>query len=174
MGLYLNPGNEEFRNAAIHSKIYVDKTEMIKFTNSQLFGEHKNICVSRPRRFGKSMAANMLVAYYSKGCDSKELFENFKIADDADENSVRFESPDGQRYKAKEMLILSYLQIHTPAAVKFYGEESPLLHDMMQIKETAQDKTVAEFPGANKVTVSQRHKTWQQKLLRIRAEQEDV
>ena len=60
MGLYLNPGNEEFRNAAIHSKIYVDKTEMIKFTNSQLFGEHKNICVSRPRRFGKSMAANML------------------------------------------------------------------------------------------------------------------
>ena len=36
MGLYLNPGNEEFRNAAIHSKIYVDKTEMIKFTNSQL------------------------------------------------------------------------------------------------------------------------------------------
>ena len=46
MGLYLNPGNEEFRNAAIHSKIYVDKTEMIKFTNSQLFGEHKNICVS--------------------------------------------------------------------------------------------------------------------------------
>ena len=55
MGLYLNPGNEEFRNAAIHSKIYVDKTEMIKFTNSQLFGEHKNICVSRPRRFGKSM-----------------------------------------------------------------------------------------------------------------------
>mgnify|MGYP002566314514 CR=1 FL=1 len=83
MGLYLNPGNEEFRNAAIHSKIYVDKTEMIKFTNSQLFGEHKNICVSRPRRFGKSMAANMLVAYYSKGCDSKELFENFKIADDS-------------------------------------------------------------------------------------------
>lgn len=83
MGLYLNPGNEEFRNAAIHSKIYVDKTEMIKFTNSQPFGEHKNICVSRPRRFGKSMAANMLVAYYSKGCDSKELFENFKIAGDS-------------------------------------------------------------------------------------------
>ena len=38
MGLYLNPGTEEFRNAAIHSKIYVDKTEMIKFTNSQYAG----------------------------------------------------------------------------------------------------------------------------------------
>lgn len=47
-------------------------------------------------------------------------------------------------------------------------------HDMMQIKETAQDKTVAEFPGSNKVTVSQRHKAWKQKLLRIRTEQEDV
>ena len=80
MGLYLNPGNEEFRNAAIHSKIYVDKTEMIKFTNSQLFGEHKNICVSRPRRFGKSMAANMLVAYYSKGCDSADIFADYEIS----------------------------------------------------------------------------------------------
>lgn len=58
---------------------------------------------------------------------------NFKIADDTDKNSVHFESTNGQRYKVKEMLILSYLQIHTPAAVKFYGEESPLLHDMMQI-----------------------------------------
>ena len=83
MGLYVNPGNEEFYNASLRSKIYVDKTEMIKFANSQLFGEHKNICVSRPRRFGKSIAANMLVAYYSRGCDSKELFEKFKIAEDA-------------------------------------------------------------------------------------------
>ena len=80
MGLYVNPGNEEFYNASLRSKIYVDKTEMIKFTNSQLFGEHKNICVSRPRSFGKSIAANMLVAYYSRGCDSKELFEKFKIS----------------------------------------------------------------------------------------------
>lgn len=83
MGLYVNPGNEEFYNASLRSKIYVDKTEMIKFTNSQLFGEHKNICVSRPRRFGKSIAANMLVAYYSRGCNSKELFEKLKIAGDA-------------------------------------------------------------------------------------------
>ena len=38
MGIYLNPGNDEFYNAVINSKIYVDKTEMIKSTNSQLFG----------------------------------------------------------------------------------------------------------------------------------------
>ena len=84
MGIYLNPGNDEFYNAVKNSKIYVDKTEMLNFTNSVLGGEHRNICVSRPRRFGKSMAANMLVAYYSKGCDSRELFHGLKIGTDAD------------------------------------------------------------------------------------------
>lgn len=82
MGLYVNPGNEEF-DRATKSKIYVDKTGMISFINQNLNTEHQNICVSRPRRFGKSIAANMLVAYYSRGCDSKELFEKFKIAEDA-------------------------------------------------------------------------------------------
>lgn len=76
--------NDEFYNAVKNSKIYVDKTEMLNFTNSVLGGEHRNICVSRPRRFGKSMAANMLVAYYSKGCDSRELFHELKIGTDAD------------------------------------------------------------------------------------------
>lgn len=83
MGIYLNPGNEEFYNAVNMSKIYVDKTGMVAFTNSVLSGEHKNICVSRPRRFGKSMAANMLVAYYDRSCDSRELFSNLKIAEDS-------------------------------------------------------------------------------------------
>lgn len=80
MGIYLNPGNVDFNNAVNHSEIYVDKTEMIKYTNKVLFGEQKFICVSRPRRFGKSIAANMLTAYYSRGCDSRKLFGNLKIA----------------------------------------------------------------------------------------------
>ena len=63
MGIYVNPGNEEFKRAA-NSKIYVDKTMLLAFTNQNLKSEHQNICVSRPRRFGKSMAANMLSAYY--------------------------------------------------------------------------------------------------------------
>lgn len=82
MGIYLNPGNDEFYNAVKKSKIYVDKTGLLSFTNSVLSGEHRNICVSRPRRFGKSMAANMLVAYYCKNCDSKELFGTLKISSD--------------------------------------------------------------------------------------------
>ena len=78
MGTYLNPGNNDFVRA-VNSKIYVDKTEMLAYTNSILNTEQQFICVSRPRRFGKSMAANMLVAYYSRGCDSRELFSRFKI-----------------------------------------------------------------------------------------------
>ena len=80
MGIYFNPNHTDFYNAVNHSQIYVDKTKLIQYTNSVLFGEQKYICVSRPRRFGKSMAANMLTAYYSRGCDSKELFQDLKIA----------------------------------------------------------------------------------------------
>ena len=83
MGIYLNPGNELFKEAA-NSEIYVDKTMLIDFTNHVLETTQKEICVSRPRRFGKSIAENMLTAYYSKGCDSKELFSKFKIAETPD------------------------------------------------------------------------------------------
>jgi len=79
MGIYLNPGNIDFQRA-INSEIYVDKSQLIEYTNKKLFTEQQFICVSRPRRFGKSMAANMLTAYYSRGCDSKEMFKNLKIS----------------------------------------------------------------------------------------------
>ena len=79
MGIYLNPGNAAF-SEAVHSQIYVDKTELISYTNSVLATNQKNICVSRPRRFGKSITANMLAAYYSKGCQSDTLFKDRKIS----------------------------------------------------------------------------------------------
>ena len=79
MGIYLNPNNIDFKRA-INSEIYVDKSMMIEETNRHLFTEQQYICVSRPRRFGKSMAANMLTAYYSRGCDSRELFSGLKIS----------------------------------------------------------------------------------------------
>jgi len=75
MGVYLNAGNEKFRQAA-NSEIYVDKSGLIAYTNQVINTADKYICVSRPRRFGKTMAADMLTAYYSKGCDSKELFSS--------------------------------------------------------------------------------------------------
>ena len=61
MGTYVNPGNIAFQEA-VNSRIYIDKSELILYTNSILNTTQKNICVSRPRRFGKSMATEMLVA----------------------------------------------------------------------------------------------------------------
>lgn len=81
MGIYLNPGNRGFWQS-IRSEIYVDKTGLIAKTNQYLNTEQQYICVSRPRRFGKSMAFKMLAAYYSRGCDSGELFAGYKIAQD--------------------------------------------------------------------------------------------
>ena len=79
MGIYLNPGNEVFRRIT-SADIYVDKTMMLHVTNQFIDKGNNYICISRPRRFGKTIAGNMLCAYYSKGCDSAELFSRFKIA----------------------------------------------------------------------------------------------
>ena len=79
MGVYLNPGSERFRTG-LRSQIYVDKTGLIKQVNRWIRTEQKFICVSRPRRFGKSMAVDMLTAYYACGEDTSALFANLKIA----------------------------------------------------------------------------------------------
>ncbi|MCD8099729.1 MAG: AAA family ATPase [Oscillospiraceae bacterium] len=81
MGSYLNPGSINFQNC-LDSEIYIDKSQLIAFTNRKKNTLQKYICVSRPRRFGKSMAADMLAAYYGCGEDTRELFANLKIAQD--------------------------------------------------------------------------------------------
>ena len=80
MGIYLNPGNDNFK-AAMSRSIYVDKTMMISVLNDFMKADDKYLCVSRPRRFGKTIASNMIASYYSKGCDSKEIFSKCKIAE---------------------------------------------------------------------------------------------
>lgn len=82
MGQYVNPGNESFASAALYSQIYVDKTGMLQYLNQVINSEQRYVCVSRPRRFGKSITARMIAAYYSKGCDSAELFADCRIARD--------------------------------------------------------------------------------------------
>lgn len=79
MGMYVNPGNVAFEMSR-NSELYVDKSMLISQTNAAYKTEKRFFCVSRPRRFGKSMAANMLSAYYSCGCDSDSLFCGLKIA----------------------------------------------------------------------------------------------
>ena len=80
MGTYINRGNIEFRD--IVQNEYVDKSSIIPLINYTLDSENRYSCVTRCRRFGKSMAAKMLCAYYDKSCDSRELFAGLKAAAD--------------------------------------------------------------------------------------------
>lgn len=81
MGIYLNPGFANFEEM-LKAEIYVDKTMLIAGINRLMDTGEKYICMSRPRRFGKTIASNMLCAYYSKGVDSTELLAPYKIAGD--------------------------------------------------------------------------------------------
>ena len=87
MSFYPNPGNAKSVEY-LNNEVYIDKSTLISKVNA-LFGSRDSfLCVSRPRRFGKTMALSMLNAYYSKGCDSKSLFEGLAISKDP---SLRFE-----------------------------------------------------------------------------------
>ncbi len=79
MGRFVNPDNSAFQ-VALNSRIYVDKTGLLEYTNGVLDTTDAYICNSRPRRFGKSYTANMLTAYYSKGCDSEAMFSGLEIS----------------------------------------------------------------------------------------------
>lgn len=80
MGIYLNPGNSGFDE--IIKSDYIDKTGLISIINSTIGNKKKLTCISRPRRFGKSYAAQMLCAYYDNTCDSHKLFDNYSISKD--------------------------------------------------------------------------------------------
>lgn len=83
MGIYLNPSNEKFQRS-LNSKIYVDKSDLISYTNGVIRTNQQYMCVSRPRRFGKSMAIEMLSAYYGCQNDSHSQFDSLKIAEQCD------------------------------------------------------------------------------------------
>ena len=81
MGRYINTGNAGFQSC--RNGEYVDKSGLISIVNGTLFTERRFSCVTRCRRFGKSMAAKMLNAYYDQSCDSRSLFADLQIAQDA-------------------------------------------------------------------------------------------
>ena len=81
MALYLNQNNDKFKEYK-SARIFIDKSNLIKECNSLFGTSDKYMCITRPRRFGKTMALSMLNAYYSKGCDSQSLFEKLNIAKD--------------------------------------------------------------------------------------------
>lgn len=151
MGIYLNPGNDLFKMSA-NSEIYVDKSMLINVTNSVLRTDGRHICISRPRRFGKSMAANMLAAYYSKGCNSAELFKNLEISKTSD-----FEK-HLNKYNVIRLDIRRYVSIDSdPLKIKEYvtedllyeiGEEYP---DIKMPPRVTLDKALATVYNKTKI-----------------------
>ena len=83
MGRFVNAGNNAFQ-VTLNSEIYVDKTGLLEYTNHVMDTNSKFICNSRPRRFGKSITADMLTAYYCTGCDSENMFAGLQISNSSD------------------------------------------------------------------------------------------
>lgn len=96
MGIYINKGYEGFRSAL--NGEYVDKTGMIEIINKTLDTERRYTCVTRSRRFGKTMAVDMLCAYYDKSCDSRELFEGLHIAEPDKEVDGKMENKQFEKH----------------------------------------------------------------------------
>ena len=150
MGIYLNPENVDFQEV-LNSKIYVDKSELIQYTNSVLRTTQKYICVSRPRRFGKSMAANMLTAYYSRGCDSRGLFQGLKIATHSD----------------FEKYLNQYNVIHLN--MRDYLTESENMKELIQfVEDDLLDELQQEFSDIRMPRRKTRSKYWNRHLYNIK------
>jgi hypothetical protein len=155
MGTFLNRGNQEF-TSAVNSKIYVDKTEMITFFNEVINTEQRYICVSRPRRFGKTMAANMIAAYFEKGCDSRKLFENRKLGKtpDWDQNlnkydviRIDFAGIQAQKGSGDEMLdyVVTCLIKELRETYSQVQYDSELDKDLVDILTKINEQTGAQF-----------------------------
>ena len=95
MGVYLNPGKAAFEEA-VNSEIYIDKTQMIGYLNSVVKTKQKYLSVSRPRRFGKTITADMICAYYGRDADSRKMFETRKIASYAGTGPSKWDAYLGQ------------------------------------------------------------------------------
>ncbi len=81
MPYFLNKTNRKFKEYET-SRIFIDKSDIIRICNLNLYNSEKYMCVTRPRRFGKTLALSMLNAYYSKGCDSRSIFDKLNISKD--------------------------------------------------------------------------------------------
>ena len=91
MGRFLKKGNDGFR--AIRNGEFVDKSKLIDIVNATLNTERQFTCVSRARRFGKSVGAKMLYAYYDQWCGDRDLFFDLQIYSSS---SLKFNIPNNR------------------------------------------------------------------------------
>jgi len=119
---------------ALRSKIYVDKSKIIAYTNSALMTEQAYICVSWPRRFGKTMTANMISAYYSRGCDSSGLFESLAAA---------AEPTYGERLNQYNVISLNIQQ--------FLSSSKSIKDMIVKIEENVSEEIFTVYPALKEI-----------------------
>ena len=138
MGIFINIGNMGFQSA--RNGDYVDKSGLIRIVNKTINSERRFSCVTRCRRFGKSMAAKMLCAYFDQSCDSRHLFADLEIAND----------PDFERYLNKYPVI--YLDM-TAFVTRFHNEgivehiEAELRSDILETYPDVKVKETDDLMG---------------------------
>ena len=137
MGVYLNPGNRQFQKS-VRSPIYVDKTPMIQYLNSVLNTEQGYVSVSRPRRFGKTMAANMVCAYYDRTAESRSLFER-TLLPQCEPVVVGGEEIRWDSYLKK------FDVVHL-TMTDFFGEESSIADSIKYLREEVAGELMDEYP----------------------------
>ena len=184
MGVYINKGNEGFQSS--RNSEYVDKSGLIAVMNRTLFTEQRFTCVSRCRRFGKSMAAKMLAAYYDKSCDSRELFADLEIAKDPSFEKHLNKYPvicldvasfvagfrDGDVVKEMDTALLKDLQKAYPSIPA--EEKDSLMDGLMRIADKTGDRFIfiidewdaicREYPS--KSPMMRKYVDWQRKLFK--------
>ncbi len=135
MGIYLNPGKQSYQ-MSVNSEIFVDKTEMIRYLNSVVNTQQRYVSVSRPRRFGKTMAADMICAYYDREADSRELFANLKLSagEGTDPKNV------WDRYLGKFDVVRIVM-------TDFVREETPVEDSLKRLVGRVLDELDERYPG---------------------------
>ncbi len=143
MGHFLNPGNDGFA-AVLKNDVYVDKTELIAFMNRRLGSSKNLVCSTRPRRFGKTFAAMMLSAYYSRGADSAALFRHLAIANPpaTDPEAVREQKLADYRKHLNQYDVIFW------DIVKFTSYCPDDINRLIRvIEERTAEELLEEFPG---------------------------
>lgn len=133
MGIYINPGNAKFR-MAINSEIFVDKSKVISYLNSVVNTNQRYVSVSRPRRFGKTMAADMICAYYDREADSRAIFEDCLLCKET-----------GGENRPWDLFLGKYNVIHL-VMTEFFNNEHGVDDAIILIKNRLLDELSEKYP----------------------------
>ena len=142
MGAYINKGNEGFRKAINGG--YVDKSGLIAVIIKTLDTERQYTCVTRCRRFGKSMAAKMLCAYYDKSCDSRHLFDGLYISQPDKMVDGKMEDKQFEKHLNKYPVISLDITDFTTK----YGNDENIVN---RIQEDVKEDLLAAYPGTSRM-----------------------